>query len=49
LPPFRNGEDGNGRTEKAAIPARKKLIPGLESGPILIAPCSIEGVVDRDV
>jgi hypothetical protein len=28
--------------------AEKKLIPGLESGPILIAPCSFEGVVDRD-
>jgi hypothetical protein len=26
----------------------KKLIPGLETGPILIAPRSIEGVVDRD-
>jgi hypothetical protein len=34
---------------KRSVFGRKKLIPGLDSGPILIAPCSIEGVVDRDV
>jgi hypothetical protein len=28
--------------------AENKLIPGLESGLIFVAPCSIEGVVDRD-
>jgi hypothetical protein len=27
---------------------QNKLIPGLESGLIFVAPCSIEGVVDRD-
>jgi hypothetical protein len=29
--------------------AENKLIPGLETGLIFIAPCSIEGVVDRGV
>ena len=28
--------------------ANKKLIPALETAPILVAPRSIEGVVDRD-
>jgi hypothetical protein len=31
--------------DSVEIPPEKKLIPGLESGPILIAPRSTEGVV----
>jgi hypothetical protein len=37
-----------GMSGERAFPAENKLIPALESGLIFIAPCSIEGVVDRD-
>jgi len=35
--------------QNLTFPAENKLIPGLESGLIFLAPCSFEGVVDRDV
>jgi len=39
---------GRDDSNTSPFPARKKLIPGLESGLIFYAPCSFEGVVDRD-